>query len=179
MLPHRLRSRIIGLCLFLLGLASVAASAPASATEPLKDQIVVGALGGHIFPSDCCWVPLPPSERLRAMKHAEFPRCSAIGGPVGVFELRDRKLWLTGLFKCSGAFDHREVYPELASPAFASWLSGSFTLALGPCGYDPRTGAEAYARKQRITVEQGVVRSVTEQDNPAGSCQGPAAATGS
>ena len=82
------------LCLVLACLAG-----PASATQPLKDQIVVGALKGHIFPSDCCWVPLPPSEGLRAMKRAEFPGCSAIGGPVGMFELRDRKLWLTGLFK--------------------------------------------------------------------------------
>jgi hypothetical protein len=173
-MPHVFRSSIAGLCLVLACLAAL----PAAATEPLKDQIVAGALSGHIFPSDCCWVALPPSERLQAMKRAEFPGCTAIGGPVGMFELRDRKLWLTGLFKCSGALDHRTVFPELASPAFASWLSSAFTLALGPCGYNPRLNGSAYARKQRITVEQGVVTSVTELDNDAAICQGQAAAPG-
>jgi hypothetical protein len=171
MLNPLVRATIATLCVML---ACVAAG-PASATEPLKDQIVVGALSGHLFPSECCWVPLPPSEQLRAMKRAEFPGCSAIGGPVGMFELRDRKLWLTGLFKCSGAFDHRQVFPELASPAFANWLSGTFTLALGPCGYDVRGGGQAYARKQKITVDQGVVTSVTEQDNDAAFCAKPPA----
>ena len=68
------------------------------------------------------------------------------------------------------------MYPELASPAFASWLSGTFKLALGPCGYDPRAGIEAYASMQRITVEQGVVTSVTELDNNDARCPAPAAA---
>lgn len=172
---HRLCPHLVGLCLCLLALASIAYSQPAAATEPLKDQIVVGKLQGHIFPSECCWVPLPPSEQLRAMKRAEFPGCSAIGGPVGTFELKEGKLWLTGLLKCSGAFDHRQIYPELASPAFADWLSGTFTVLLGACGYDPHLNGQAYARKQRITVDQGVVNSVTELGGDA-SCAGRAPA---
>lgn len=164
---HLLRKHLGRSSLLLSCLASIA---PASATEPLHDQIVVGSLSGHIFPSECCWMPLPPSDKLAAMKRAEFPGCSAIGGPVGVFEYRDRKLWLTSLYKCSGAFDHRQVYPALASPAFADWLSGSYTLALGPCGHDPRLGRQAYAHKQKITVVNGVVTAMSQQDDDGAFC---------
>jgi len=167
MILHLFHKHFGRICLLLSCFASIA---PASATEPLHDQIVVGALSGHIFPSECCWMPLPPSEKLSAMKRAEFVGCSAIGGPVGVFEYRDRKLWLTGLSKCSGEIDHRQVYPELASPAFANWLSGTFTLTLGPCGYNRQANREAFARRQTITVDKGVVTSTTDQDNDAAYC---------
>ena len=170
MLIQRFR-RHIGRIRFLLpGLALVAPMTQASATGPLHDQIVFGSLSGHIFPSECCWMPLPPSDKLSATKRAEFGGCTAIGGPVGIFEYRDRKLWLTGLYKCSGAFDHRQLFPQLASPAFADWVSGNYTLALGPCGHDPRMQRSAYARKLSITVEKGSITSMSDQDNDAAFC---------
>ncbi|WP_363503838.1 hypothetical protein, partial [Burkholderia sp. LMU1-1-1.1] len=48
----------------------------ALATEPLHDQYVVGAETGWIFPSECCWMKLPSSDRLIAMRRAEVG-CSA------------------------------------------------------------------------------------------------------
>ena len=119
-------------CFFFLGMA---VGGRALATEPLHDQYVVGAETGWIFPSECCWMKLPPSDRLIAMRRAEVG-CSAIGGPVGKFKLESGKLWLTGLHKCGGDVYLSEVYPDFKSATLANWLTGTFTAQIGLLCYD-------------------------------------------
>lgn len=162
---HPPASHFSRICLLLLLLVG---AAPASATPPLRDRIVIDEHRGRIFPSECCWMPLPPSERLRAMKRAET-NCSAIGGPVGVFEVRDRKLWLIGLHKCSGTVDLRAIYPELAGPALASWLSGSFKVVLDQRCSDSVAGP-LDAVEQELQLDQGIVTSVTELSRHQAAC---------
>ena len=150
-------------------LLCMAIALPASATEPLHDQIVVGTLQGTIYPEKCCWVELPFSENLRKMKHAEFLACSAIGGPVGVFELKDRKIWLNKLSRCGGDVALREVFPDLDSPVFASWLSGSFKTQLGYLCY-VKPGGAVYELEQELTVERGVVTALSERRRDRSIC---------
>ncbi|MGI4719156.1 MAG: hypothetical protein ACRYGO_19540 [Janthinobacterium lividum] len=150
-------------------LLCMAIALPASATEPLHDQIVVDARQGTIHPEKCCWVELPFSETLRKMKREEFLRCSAIGGPVGVFELKDRKIWLNKLSRCGGDVALREIYPDMDSPAFAGWLSGSFKTQLGYLCYVKPEGA-VYELEQELKVEHGVVTSLSERRRDRSAC---------
>ena len=138
------------------------------ATEPLLNQYVDGSRTGRIFPSECCWMKLPPSERLTALKRAELG-CSAIGGPVGKFKLESGKLWLTSLFKCSGEVALQDVFPDLTSPALAQWLTGTFTAQVGLACFD-KHGKRIDSVKQVLTVEQGVVTSLIETKNDTSAC---------
>lgn len=138
------------------------------ATEPLYDQYSVDEENGWIFPSECCWMTLPASERLTAMKRAEIG-CSAIGGPVGKFKLESGKLWLTGLHKCGGDVALSEVYPDFESPTLANWLTGTFTAQIGLLCNDMHE-QPIYSLKQVMDVEQGIVKSVSETRNNISSC---------
>ena len=138
------------------------------ATEPLHDQYVLGEKSGRIFPSECCWMSLPPSERLTAMKKAEVG-CSAIGGPVGEFKLQSGKLWLTGLLTCGGEVSLRKVYPDFENPALANWLTGTFKTQVGFLCYD-NSAEPIYSVKQVLTVEEGVVTSLSETKNDTSAC---------
>ncbi|MGO4476338.1 hypothetical protein AB4Z32_08770 [Massilia sp. 2TAF26] len=144
------------------------AAGPGSATEPLIDQYADGARSGRIFPSSCCWVELPDNERIWKIRRKEFG-CSAIGGPVGRFRLEDGKLWMTGLMKCSGDIPLQEIYPDMKSPAFAEWLSGTFKTVLD---YRCHAGSQSiYAVSQELVVEKGVVRSLKETANDLSACE--------
>jgi hypothetical protein len=154
------------------------AAGPGSATEPLIDQYADGARIGRIFPSSCCYVELPDNERIWKVRRKEFG-CSAIGGPVGRFRLEDGKLWLTGLMKCSGDIPLQEIYPDMKSPAFAEWLSGTFKTVLDYRCY--ANGQTIYAATQELVVEKGVVRSLKETANDVSACEAqhpPEAASG-
>ncbi|WP_426197683.1 hypothetical protein [Massilia sp. DWR3-1-1] len=153
------------ICFFLL---CIAIGEKTFATEPLHDQYVAGAESGWIFPSQCCWMKLPPSERLTTMKKAEVG-CSAIGGPVGKFKLESGKLWLTGLLKCGGEVSLREVYPDFESPALANWLTGTFKTQVGFLCYD-NSVRPIYSVKQVLTIDQGVVTSLSETKNDTSVC---------
>jgi hypothetical protein len=143
-------------------------AAPGSATQPLLNQYTDGVRTGHIFPSGCCWVEIPSNERIKEIRRREIG-CSAVGGPVGIFKLEAGKLWLTGLFKCSGEIPMQEVYPDMKSPAFAEWLTGSFRTRLDfQCVV--RGGQEVYAVTQELTVDKGVVQSVKETRNDTSAC---------
>lgn len=135
---------------------------PASATPPLVDRFVLGSNKGHIVPSECCWMPVPESMRLLDLKVNEGSQCSAMGGPVGLFEQKAGKLWLTGFETCGRKIPLDEVYPGLEEPALADWLSGTFKTRLGvPCrafGDQP-----VLALEQELTVSEGVVTAVTEK----------------
>lgn len=146
----------------LLALLCVGPVMPASATPPLLDRFVLGANKGFIFPSECCWMPVPDSMRLLELKVKEGSQCSAMGGPVGVFEQRSERLWLTGFETCGRKIPLDEIYPELEAPALAEWLSGTFKTRVGlPCR--ALGGHPVLALEQELTVSEGVVTSVTEK----------------
>jgi hypothetical protein len=143
--------------------------APSSATQPLLNQYTDGVRTGHIFPSGCCWVEIPANERIKEIRRREIG-CSAVGGPVGMFKLEAGKLWLTGLFKCSGEVPLQEVYPDMKSPAFAEWLTGTFKTRLDFKCVAPGGDPYIYAVTQELIVEKGVVQSVKETQNDLTAC---------
>jgi hypothetical protein len=153
----------------LLALLCIWPAMPASATEPLTDRYIHGANKGFIFPKECCWMPLPESARLLEAKVKGGMQCTAIGGPVGIFEQRSGKLWLTGFATCSGKLPLRDIYPELDSPALAQWLSGTFKTRIGlPC--HALGGRPVFALEQELTVSEGVVTAVTERHLDWSAC---------
>ena len=157
---HHLR---FGLLLFLLAVAY-----PSAATRPLIDRIVVGDESGEIFPEKCCWVDLPKTENLTAAKRAE--RCSAIGGPVGRFELVDEKIWLVGLLRCGGELPLSYVYPEMPDRVPATWLSGTYFVKLSPRCFGAN-GAEKNRKHMTLQVDAGIA-SIKEQRIDESECDG-------
>lgn len=153
----------------LFGVLYAMVVAPSFATQPLVDQYSDGARSGHIFPVECCYVELPSNDRIRAMRRAEMPNCSAIGGPVGVFRLEAGKLWLTSLYKCSGTVALNDIYPGMNAPAPATWLTGTFKTVLDikchDAGMRPIHGAT-----QTLIVEKGVVKSLKETPGDLTAC---------
>jgi hypothetical protein len=162
--PHALRIfQHLSLALLCAGLAM-----PASATPPLQDRFILGSNQGYIVPSACCWMPVPESMRLLELKLNEA--CTAIGGPVGVFEQREGKLWLTGFETCGREIALGEVYAGREEPALADWLSGTFTTRLGvPCR--AFGGRPVLALEQKLTVDEGVVTEVTEKYLDHSACR--------
>jgi len=113
---------------WLLISALLLAPAWGQATEPLRDILHIEGQSGPFAPEECCWVDLPRTERLIAAKRAQ--RCSAIGGPVGRFQLWEDRIWLIGLYRCGGDMQLDEIYPEMEGPTLASWLNGQFSVRL-------------------------------------------------
>ncbi len=135
--------------LFLLS----AATFPSEATRPLIDTIVVGEESGEILPEECCWVKLPKTESLTAAKLAES--CSAIGGPVGRFELIGEQIWLVGLLRCGGEMPLSYVYPDMPARVPATWLNGTYFVNLSPRCFGPM-GAEKNRKHLTLRVAAGV-----------------------
>lgn len=141
------------------------------ATEPLHDQLVYDGSKGYIFPAKkCCWLGLPASEVLTAMRREE--NCSAIGGPVGVYRYQNDKLWLVGLYKCSGTVPLEKVFPNLKSPAVAEWLSGDYSARLDWICVGENGFSGIFARELSLKVEKGAVVSMSEQRYDKSRCRG-------
>lgn len=156
--------------LFASVLASLALF-PAHATEPLAAIIHIDGEEGAFYPDECCWVEIPRNERLRAAARAES--CSALGGPVGRFQLWEDHVWLVGLYRCGGDMPLEEIYPEMEGPTLASWLTGRFTARFdrGSCGGDGWL-KPVFFTTHHLVIEQGRVVSVeTETLDPA-NCAG-------
>jgi hypothetical protein len=134
----------------------------------LTDFYADGVRSGRIFPAPCCHVELPSNERIWEIRRRDFHNCSAVGGPVGMFRREGGKLWLTGLFKCSGEIPLKEMYPELDGPVVADWLTGTFKTALDSQCH--AGGQTIYAVAQELIVEKGVVKSVTETPGDVSAC---------
>jgi hypothetical protein len=154
-----------GIAVFLSGLA---VAVPGFATEPLTDHYSDGARSGRIFASACCYVELPDNQRIQAIRKRDFLGCTARGGPVGVFRLEDGKLWLTALSRCGGDFPLKEIYPGMAGPVVAQWLSGTFKTVLEPRCW--AAGQTRYAVSQELTVEKGIVTALRETSNDVSAC---------
>jgi hypothetical protein len=140
-----------------------------SATQPLADTLVIGNERGPIHPEKCCWLELPKTERLIAAKRAE--ECSAIGGPVGRFELVGQEMWLVGLSRCSGDMPLEQVYPEFGDRVQANWLSGVFFAKFSPMCIT-QDGQQAYRTVLRLEVGSGVVSSVQRSELDGSICEG-------
>lgn len=153
----------------LLALLCMGPVMPASATQPLADRFILGSNEGFIVPSECCWMPVPDSARLLELNVQEGRQCTAMGGPVGVFEHRAGKLWLTRFETCSREIPLAEIYPEREQPALATWLSGTFKTRVGlPCrAFD---GRPVLALEQELAVSEGVVTAVTEKYLDRSAC---------
>ena len=132
-------------------------AASAQATRPLLDRIQHAGLHGQILPEACCWVPLPPSPALAEARLAQ--QCSAIGGPVGRFALEDGQLWLQGLLTCGGELALSAIYPQMSGPVRADWVSGHFTLDLGP-GCQGGDGLHQPSQRWRVQLAQGRVMAM-------------------
>ena len=153
---------------FGISLLFLSAAFPSSATRPLIDTIVVGEENGEIFPKNCCWVELPKTESLRAAKRAES--CSAIGGPVGRFELVDEKIWLVGLLRCGGEMHLSYVYPEMPDRVLATWLNGTYFVQLSPRCFGSM-GATKSRKHLTLSVEAGIA-SIEAQMIDESECSG-------
>ena len=138
------------------------------ATEPLHDGLVYGDKTGPIFPTECCWLKLPDSPALTAMRRDE--NCSAIGGPVGEYRYQDGKLWLIELRRCGGTVPIREVFPDLPSPAVAVWLTGDYIAKLNWLCRD-KENRGVYELELHLHVAQGNVVSVSEQRRDRSDCK--------
>ena len=124
------------------------------ATEPLFSLVRIGEHHGAIYPEECCWMDLPRTQKLRELALAQ--RCSAIGGPVGQFEITDGKVWLTALRTCGGEIPLNEVYPEMSGPVVATWLDGRFGAKLVfQCTIN--SYQRVYKHSAKIVVEKGIV----------------------
>lgn len=146
------------------------AATTAHATEPLRDLVVIDGRNATLAPPECCWVKMPESAKLRAMRKAEMlSGCTAIGGPVGTFELRDRQLLLRNLRTCSGDIPLRDVFPNLPAPAPATWLTGTFNAHLGyVCMKD---GLAVPEKEIVMSVVAGKVVNSTETEHDKTACE--------
>ena len=131
--------------------------ANAQATRPLMDVVQHAGLYGEILPEACCWMPLPPSPALVEARLAQ--QCSALGGPVGRFALEDGQLWLQGLHTCGGEVALSTIYPQMSGPVQADWVSGRFTLDLGPGCLDA-DGLPQPSLRWRVVLAQGRVTAM-------------------
>ena len=140
----------------------------ASATEPLQDRIWYHSRAGTAQHPGKGPLALPPSERLRAIAMAES--CSAMGGPRGVYKYMSGKLWLVGLYRCTGAVGLREVYPDMLTPPVAHWVSGAVLARLGPRICTSVEGVPIFETEVTFTVKNGVVQAIIEKAGDASEC---------
>jgi hypothetical protein len=140
----------------------------AGATEPLPDRIWYHGRAGTVYQIGKGAIALPPSARLRAMAMAES--CSAIGGPRGVYKYVNGKIWLAGLYRCSGPLALADVYPDMLTPPLADWVSGVMLARLGRLLCTSAAGVPVYEFEVRLTVEKGIVGAHDEKAGEARSC---------
>lgn len=145
------------MCWLAAGAALWLLAASAQATRPLMDRVQYAGLHGEILPEACCWMPLPPSQALAEARLAQ--QCSALGGPVGRFALEDGQLWLQGLHTCGGELALSTIYPQMDGPVRADWVSGQFTLDLGP-GCQGDDGLPQPSQRWRVQLAQGRVTAM-------------------
>lgn len=147
-------------------------AAAAQATQPQTDLIQIGDQSGWFIPEECCWVDLPRTERLQAARRAES--CSAIGGPVGRFELRGDQVWLTGLRRCGD--EHvplAVIYPELPDPAPADWLTGRFSARLDRLCTKEGGVTPVFRTVHDLVIENGRVVEMQTETHDGSECHPP------
>jgi hypothetical protein len=152
----------VKLCLVILN--SLFTPIFAYATEPLLDQVQIGGQYGQLRFSERGWLPLPPSEKLHEIRRAE--RCSAFGGPRGIYRLEADHLWLVELYRCRGGIPLGEVYPEVQGPLLAKWITGDLVMDTGHdiCRSSTRRDyIKAYSIE--FKVQSGVLLSLVRRSN--------------
>lgn len=156
---------------FRVGISLLLVGAPllGTATEPLVSPIRIGEHEGIVFPEKPGSMDLPRTPALREARLAQ--RCSALGGPVGRFEVSDDRIWLVGLYRCGGNFASEEIYPEMRGPVVADWLNGSFKAPLDfQC--HALWGPRVYKHTARFEVRDGVVSGLRFEANDDSICEG-------
>ena len=152
-----------------LGLLALLCGSAATATEPLRDLLEIGA---ETLPVEALPPPgsrgtgaldLPPSYLLRDMARAEH--CSALGGPRGVYRVDGGHLWLMRLRRCGGDIPLHEVFGGSGEPVVATWISAELVAQRGPVLCSRSQGGDLRQTTLRWRIEEGVVRSATQADN--------------
>ena len=152
-----------------LGLLALSYGISAQATEPLRDLLEIGgdtvAVDTQPSPGGrgAAGLALPPSDLLRDMARAE--RCTALGGPRGVYRIDGGRLWLMRLRRCGGDVALHEVFGGSGEPVMATWVSAELVAQRGPVLCRRARGDDLRQTTLRWRVEEGVVRSATEADN--------------
>ena len=168
-MPQRRRPTLHGrLAGAVLGLLALQVGTAAQATEPLRDLLEIG---GETVAVEAPppgrrgtgWLDLPPSDLLRDIARAE--RCSALGGPRGVYRVDGGRLWLMRLRRCGGDIPLHEVFGGSGEPVMATWISAELVAQRGPVLCSRSQGGDLRQTTLRWRVEEGVVRSATEADN--------------
>lgn len=141
--------------------------ATSKASDPLTDMLAVDERIGVFKPEKGYWVGLPRTERLRALARAQM--CTAIGGPVGQFRLREDEIWLVGLYKCGGDVPLQEVYPDAQGPFMAEWLTGTFFVHLD---HLCRTvnGENLFGTTLKLELLKGVVQKTEVENQDKSAC---------
>lgn len=146
----------------------------ANATRPLFDLVEIDGQTGELYPKSGIWIDLPASEGLTEIEKQYPPgSCSAIGGPRGVYAIRDNKLFLTSIRVCGASFELKDVYPQRQTPMLADWVSGELTATTGKV-ICPSNKGDYFILENlfSIRVERGLVKSMRKLDNgSATDCQ--------
>lgn len=141
------------------------------ATEPQHDHILVNGQEGLFMPTECCWVPLPETDRIRQLRQEAMKnRCSALGGPVSTYELKNDKLLLRELTTCGRVIPFQAAFPKLNAPVEAVWLSGKFSIHLTRICND-REGVNVYRTNVTLSVVKGEIVSSMVQTDDESSCE--------
>jgi hypothetical protein len=138
------------------------------ATPPLMDRVQYENETTTLWEQVKPWPDLPRSEKLQELRRSE--RCSAIGGPRGIWHIVDSRLWLTGLFRCGGDVPLESVYGGTGEPIFAEWITATMLTHRGRRLCGSSYGRTVYEKTLTMKVEKGVVKEVTEvsnEDHPA------------
>lgn len=134
------------------------------ATTPLFDNVDVYGQKGNLRQKGSGWLQLPHSDLLQKMRREEG--CSAIGGPRGQYRVDEGKLWLYSLYRCRGAIDLNDVYPNEVHPILATWVTGNLVAEVGKsvC-YSSKGMFPIYETEISMLVEAGEVKTMQQKSN--------------
>lgn len=141
----------------------------ASATEPLLDHLSSLGETGVFYPRECCWVGIPKNERVKEIRRSD-EGCSAIGGPVGIFERVEDLLFLTELDSCGGKYRLNEVYGSVDARIFADWVSGVHIGKFQFLCAKP-SGQYVFKTVKTYTIENGVFVSTSIENHSKSDCE--------
>ncbi|MBK9236290.1 MAG: hypothetical protein IPO19_09675 [Rhodoferax sp.] len=140
------------------------------ATPPLMDQLEYESESTSVSVRSGTWMTLPRSQRVNELRLAEVTRCSAIGGPVGRWRIRENRLWLVGLHTCGEKHSLESVYGISGDAVFADWITADLVTHRGKalCG-DSYIGI-VWERDVTLKIEIGVLKEVVEVSNANHPC---------
>lgn len=137
--------------------------AAAIGTTPLFDLLLYEGKSVPLHQVNGGWLQVPWSKEVEELR---MNRCSAIGGPRGMYRIEDGRLWLAGLYTCSSVVSLEAAYGK-SQPILAEWVTGEVVSNMGKtlCVSRSYDGYSIYEMKVTIQVNAGRVVSVSETSN--------------